>query len=118
MKTSKVFLLALFLATGLFSVLLVPLFSVAEESELVSIQEEAKKGGYKLIDVDSLWQLYQEDKDNLVIVDTRQEREFHSGFIQGALNFPFEQTWLSRLTSRGAFEQFLGPDKHKTFVFY
>ncbi|GAB4336801.1 MAG: hypothetical protein Kow0089_07490 [Desulfobulbaceae bacterium] len=82
------------------------------------LAKEAERGGYRLIDTETLWQLYQEGQDSLVLVDTRQEWEYHSGHIRGARNFPFEPTWLSRLTNRGALEQFLGPDKNKTIVFY
>jgi len=81
------------------------------------VQAEANKGGYKLIDIDELWKLYQQDGDNLLLIDTRQEWEYHAGYIKAALNFPMEPTWLARLTQRGAMEQFLGQDKTKTLVF-
>ena len=82
------------------------------------VQAEAQRGGYRLIDMNELWQLYQQDDKNLLLVDTRQDWEYHAGYIKNALNFPMEPTWLARLTQRGALEQFLGPDKTKRIVFY
>ena len=84
----------------------------------VEVQAEAIKGGYQLIDMTQLWQLYQQDEQNLFLVDTRQDWEYHSGHIKNALNFPMAPTWLARLTQRGPLEQFLGQDKSKTIVFY
>ena len=82
------------------------------------VQAEAQRGGYQLIDMDELWQLYQQANNNLLLVDTRQAWEYHAGYIKGAAFFPMEPTWLARMTQRGALEQFLGPDKTKTLVFY
>jgi len=82
------------------------------------VQAEAQRGGYQLINMGELWQLYQQANDNLLLVDTRQEWEYHAGYIQGAAFFSMEPTWLARMTRRGALEQFLGPDKTKTLVFY
>jgi len=103
------------------SFLLLPLACLrvqAAQVNLNTVQAEAKDGGYQLIDVDGLWKIYQSNKEKLLLVDTRQEWEYHSGYIQGAVNFSMEPTWLARLTKRGALEQFLGPDKSKTIVFY
>lgn len=116
--TSKRILTLLCLGVSLCCAPLLPVPLIAADSESALVHEEANKGGYQLIDVNSLWQFYTTDKGNLVLVDTRQEWEYHAGYIQGALNFPFEPTWLSRLTNRGVLEQFLGSDKNKTFVFY
>jgi len=84
----------------------------------VDVHAEAQRGGYRLIDMDELWQLYQQADNNLLLVDTRQEWEYHAGYIKGAAFFSMEPTWLARMTQRGALEQFLGPDKTKTLVFY
>jgi hypothetical protein len=90
----------------------------AAQDNLNATQAEARKGGYQLIEFEALSKLYQNNKEELFLVDTRQEWEYHSGYILGAVNFPMEPTWLSRMTQRGALEQFLGPDKSKTIVFY
>jgi hypothetical protein len=91
--------------------------SPAQNSE-ETVALEAKRGGYKLIDVESLWPLYQKEQGKILLVDTRQEWEYHSGYIRGAVNFSMEPTWLSRMTRRGALEQLLGADKLQTIVFY
>ena len=83
-----------------------------------AVQAEAQRGGYQLINMDELWQLYQQVDNNLLLVDTRQEWEYYAGYIKGAAFFSMEPTWLARMTQRGALEQFLGPDKTKTLVFY
>ncbi len=83
-----------------------------------AVKLEAKKGGYKLIDVDTLAALYKKGGSDLLLIDTRQEWEYQAGHIKGALVFPMEPTWLARLTQRGAMEQMLGSDKDKSLVFY
>ena len=79
---------------------------------------EAQQGGYQIIDTDKLWDRYQKDPETVLLVDTRQEWEYRTGHIKGALNFPMEPTWLSRWRNRGALEDFLGPDKNRFIVFY
>ena len=79
---------------------------------------EAKMGGYKLINADKLWDNYRKDPDSLLVVDTRQEWEYRTGHIKGALNFPMEPTWLSRWRKKGDLETFLGADKNRFVVFY
>jgi rhodanese-related sulfurtransferase len=54
----------------------------------------------------------------MLLVDTRQEWEYRTGHIKGALNFPMEPTWMSRWRNKGALENFLGPDKERYLVFY
>jgi 3-mercaptopyruvate sulfurtransferase SseA len=79
---------------------------------------EARQGGYAIIDTDALWDRYQKDPDTLFLVDTRQEWEYRTGHIKGALNFPMEPTWLSRWRNKGALEKFLGADENRFIVFY
>jgi len=88
------------------------------EQSYDAVIAEAKKGGYRLIEIEELWQVYQQAGDDLILVDTRQDWEYHTGYIKGAVNFSMEPTWLARLTQQGALEQFLGPDRTKTIVFY
>jgi predicted sulfurtransferase len=78
---------------------------------------EAKKGGYRLIDTGKLWELYQKP-DEVLIVDTRQEWEYRTGSVKGAVNFPMEPSWWSRWRKKTAMAKFLGPDKKRTVVFY
>jgi hypothetical protein len=80
------------------------------------ILAEAQQGGYRIIDTDALWNRYQKDPETLLLVDTRQEWEYRTGHIKGALSFPIEPTWLSRWRNKGALEKFLGPDKNRFAV--
>ena len=79
---------------------------------------EAVKGGYQLINTEKIWERYEKNPKALLLVDTRQEWEYRSGHIKGALNFPMEPTWLSRWKKKDALEKFLGPDKNRFLVFY
>ncbi|RJX25004.1 MAG: rhodanese-like domain-containing protein [Desulfurivibrio sp.] len=90
----------------------------AGAATMADVQKEAERGGYKLIATDELWGMISRDPAAVLLVDTRQEWEYAAGHIAGAVNFPMEPTWLSRLTRRGELEQFLGPDKAKHIVFY
>lgn len=89
-----------------------------KEATWEDVQAEAKLGGYHIIDTNELWQRYQADPENLLLVDTRQEWEYRTGHIKGAVNFPMEPTWWSRWRKKGALEKFLGPDKNRFLVFY
>ena len=82
------------------------------------VLNEAKRGGYQLIKTEDLWQQHRKDPKALLLVDTRQEWEYRTGHIKGALNFPMEPTWLSRWQKKGELEKFLGPDKNRFLVFY
>ena len=79
---------------------------------------EARAGGYRLIRTDELQERYQSKPDAMLLVDTRQEWEYRSGHITGAVNFPMEPTWLSRWRKRGELEQLLGDDRDRFIVFY
>lgn len=83
-----------------------------------NVQAEGVRGGYQLISTDELWQQYEANPASLLLIDTRQEWEYRSGHIQGAINFPMEPTWLSRWRKKGALETVLGPDKNRLIVFY
>nr|WP_028575512.1 rhodanese-like domain-containing protein [Desulfonatronovibrio hydrogenovorans] len=79
--------------------------------------QEARQGGYELVDTHGLWELYQTDPD-LLIVDTRQSWEYRLGHIQGADNFSMDPTWWDRWRKRGEMREFLGEDKSRPIVFY
>ena len=79
---------------------------------------EARQGGYRIINTDELWGRYQKDPDKILLVDTRQEWEYRTGHIKGALNFPMEPTWMSRWRNKRALKKFLGSDKERLLVFY
>ena len=82
------------------------------------VETEAKNGGYRLITTDALSRKYHSGPDEILLVDTRQEWEYRTGHIRGALNFPIEPTWLSRWRNKGALQSFLGPDRNRFIVFY
>lgn len=79
---------------------------------------EAKAGGYKIITTEELSNRYQKDAGDLLLVDTRQEWEYRTGHLKGAVNFPMEPTAWARWRMASAMEKFLGPDKSQTIVFY
>jgi len=82
------------------------------------VQAEARSGGYSLIATEELAEVYRKDPGSVLLVDTRQEWEFRSGHIKGAVNFSMEPTWWSRWRKAPALEEFLGPDKERMVVFY
>jgi hypothetical protein len=79
---------------------------------------EGKAGGYKIITTDELSEHYQRDAKSLLLVDTRQEWEYRTGHLNGAVNFPIEPTWWSRWRKASTLESFLGPDKNRFIIFY
>ena len=79
---------------------------------------DAEKGGYRLITTAELWKHYNAKQDRLLLVDTRQEWEYRTGHIEGAVNFPMEPTWLSRWRKKDDLSQLLGENKERTVIFY
>ena len=79
---------------------------------------EGKNGGYKIITTEELSERNRKDAGRLLLVDTRQEWEYRTGHLQGAVNFPIEPTSWSRWRKASALETFLGPDKDRTIIFY
>ena len=89
-----------------------------KEATWDDVQTEAWQAGYQIITTDELFKRYTAKPESLLLVDTRQEWEYRTGHIKGALNFPMEPTWLSRWRNKGALAKFLGPDKNRFIVFY
>ncbi len=79
---------------------------------------EGKTGNYQIIKTEDLANLYQKDAGSLLLVDTRQEWEYRTGHLKGAVNFPMEPTAWARWRKASALENFLGSDKNRTLVFY
>jgi hypothetical protein len=90
----------------------------AKEATWDDVRAEARQAGYRLITTDGVLRQYNQRSESLLLVDTRQEWEYRTGHINGALNFPMEPTWLSRWRNKGSLEKFLGPDKNRLIVFY
>ena len=104
-----------------FLVVLIWTTSAAEEASkeaAEAVQKKAERGNYHLIDIDKLWELYQHSEGDVLLIDTRQDWEFRTGSIGGAVHFPMEPTWFSRLIQRRSLAQLLGPDKERILVFY
>ena len=87
-------------------------------SNLAQVELEAENGGYRLLDVETLAKLYQANREQIMLVDTRQEWEHRGGYIDGSVNFPMEPTWWARWQGKKDLKAFLGPDKEKSIVFY
>ena len=79
---------------------------------------EAKTGGYRIITTEALADRYHKSRSALLLIDTRQEWEYRTGHIEGALNFPMEPTRWSRWLKADELKELLGPDKDRTIVFY
>jgi len=79
---------------------------------------EASNGGYRLITTEELAGRYRRDSGSPLLVDTRQDWEYRTGHIKGAINFPMEPTWWSRWRKADALGSFLGADKSRDIVFY
>ncbi len=79
---------------------------------------EADTGGYRLITTADLWKRHNAKQDRLLLVDTRQEWEYRTGHIEGAVNFPMEPTWLARWQKKDDLGRLLGENKERTVIFY
>ena len=89
-----------------------------KEATWTDVTAEAERGGYQLISTDDLWKRCSKGQGSLLVVDTRQEWEYRTGHIQGAVNFPMEPTWLARWREKADLEKLLGKDKDRSVVFY
>jgi 3-mercaptopyruvate sulfurtransferase SseA len=82
------------------------------------VTAEATAGGYRIITTVELAERYRKAPSDLMLVDTRQEWEYRTGHIEGALNFPMQPTGWARFRKADDLKQFLGPDKERELVFY
>lgn len=89
-----------------------------KQSTWEDVQAEAASGGYHLVTTEELADVYDKDPSKILIVDTRQEWEYRTGHIKGAVNFPMEPTWWQRWRKAGDLEELLGADKDRMVVFY
>ncbi|NJL60046.1 MAG: rhodanese-like domain-containing protein [Desulfobacteraceae bacterium] len=107
---------ALLCITGL--LVMTNLAVTPKEPTWEDVAAESRSGGYKLIGTAELFEKYQQNRDRMLLIDTRQDWEYRTGHIRGAVNFPMEPTGWSRWQKRAALEQFLGKDKERFLVFY
>jgi predicted sulfurtransferase len=89
-----------------------------KEATWDDVLSEAKSGGYRIITTEELGTKYLQNLDELLIVDTRQEWEYRTGHIKGAINFPIEPTGWSRWRKADALKDLLGSDKNRMVIFY
>ena len=106
------------LAVTLFALWYTHLPAPTVTSNMAQVEKEANSGDYLLMDVDTLWRLYQTELEKILLVDTRQEWEHRAGHIAKSINFPMEPGWWTRWRKKSELEAFLGPHKEKTIVFY
>ena len=91
---------------------------IPQETTLAEVEAEAARGGYRLITTEALAELYRQHRTTVLLVDTRQDWEYRSGHIKGAVNLPLEPTAWSRWRSQGRLAALLGPDLDRLVVFY
>jgi 3-mercaptopyruvate sulfurtransferase SseA len=89
-----------------------------KEATWDDVVAESSRGNYRLISTEELAGLYQQDGTRPLLIDTRQEWEFRTGHITGAINFPMEPTWWARWRKAAELEKVLGPDRERALVFY
>jgi Rhodanese-like domain len=89
-----------------------------KEATWDDVLQEAQAGGYRIITTQDLAREYERRSENFMLVDTRQEWEYRTGHMRGAVNFPIEPTWWSRWRKAGSLQTLLGPDKERFIVFY
>jgi predicted sulfurtransferase len=87
-----------------------------KEATWDDVLAEAKNGGYRLITTQELADKYSQSAP--LVIDTRQDWEFRTGHIKGAVNFPIEPTWWSRWRKADSMKELIGPDKDRLIVFY
>jgi hypothetical protein len=89
-----------------------------KEATWDDVLAEARNGAYQIITTEELAERNRKDAKSLLLVDTRQEWEYRTGHLLGAVNFPMEPTSWSRWRKASALETLLGPDKERTVIFY
>ena len=87
---------------------------------LAQVQEEARKGNYRLIAPETIKAEFLKNPASLFLVDTRQEWEYQREYIQDAVNLPVTPSWWTQYSpwSRAEMKKLLGPDKKRGVVFY
>jgi hypothetical protein len=85
-----------------------------------TVTNEAEKGGYKLITPEEIKREYLNNPEALFLVDTRQEWEYQSQHIKGAVNLPVKPYWWYPYypKNRKDMRNILGLDKNRRVFFY
>lgn len=114
--TTVLALIAVVLTVGLLWYSNLPV--ITKEATREDVKAEAQNGGYRLITTQELAERYRQDASKLLLVDTRQDWEYRTGHIPGAVNFSMEPTAWARWRAQGPLAKFLGSDRERTIVFY
>jgi predicted sulfurtransferase len=87
---------------------------------LAQVQEEARKGNYRLIAPETIKAQFLKNAASLFVVDTRQEWEYQREHIKGAVNLPVTPTWWTQYSpwARSEMKKLLGADKKRHVGFY
>ena len=87
---------------------------------LAQVQEEARKGNYRLIAPETIKAQFLKNPASLFLVDTRQEWEYQREYIKGAVNLQVTPSWWTQYSpwGRAEMQKLLGPDKKRGVVFY
>jgi 3-mercaptopyruvate sulfurtransferase SseA len=98
-------------------------FAVTQPQEaqvLAQVQEEARRGNYKLITPESMRDRFLKNPSSLFLVDARQEWEYQREHIKGSVNLPVAPTWWTQYSpsARAEMKKLIGPDKKREVVFY
>jgi thiosulfate/3-mercaptopyruvate sulfurtransferase len=90
------------------------------EKSAVTLAREAQRGGYQLVATSEL-KSWIDQKKPMMIIDTMPlEDSYKKQHIPGAAQYEFPIPEVKEMddAAKAKFEQFLGPDKDKTLVFY
>lgn len=87
---------------------------------VAQVQEEARKGNYRLIAPETIKAQFLKNPTSLFLVDTRQEWEYQWEYIRDAVNLPVTPSWWTQYSpwARSEMKKLLGPDKDRHVVFY
>ena len=87
---------------------------------LAQVRDEARQGNYRLIAPETIKAQFLKNPTSLLLVDTRQEWEYHREYIKDAVNLPVTPTWWTQYSPwvRSEIQKILGPDKERYIVFY
>ncbi len=91
-----------------------------EQNIAEKVLAEANKGIYRLITGEELKREFLKSPSDLFLVDTRQEWEYQSQHIKGAVVLPTTPTWWYQYSPKARWEmkKVLGPDKDIKLIFY
>ncbi|MFA4901520.1 MAG: rhodanese-like domain-containing protein [Desulfobaccales bacterium] len=90
------------------------------EKSAVTLSREVARGGYKLVTTEEL-KGWIDQKKPMMIIDTMPLQDSYvKQHVPGAVQYEFPIPEVKEMddAAKAKFEQFLGPDKDKTLVFY